>query len=89
MYLFPFLQALTKMQKDWEIVHFTFTQYKDTDLSILAAPDDVQVLIDDHVVKTATMRGSPFIGPIETEVKEWELRLVSEEFSDDFEVPAS
>lgn len=64
------------MQSDWEIVHFNFTPYKDTDLSILAAPDDVQVLIDDHVVKTATMRGSPFIAPFETEVKEWELRLV-------------
>ena len=77
------------MQKDWEVVHFTFTQYKDTDLSILAAPDDVQVLIDDHVVKTATMRGSPFIGPIETEVKEWELRLVSGESIGKLVLPAS
>ena len=65
------------MKSDWESVHFSFTGYKDTNLSILGAPDDVQVLIEDHVVKTATMRGSPFIAPFEAELKEWEVRLVS------------
>ncbi|XP_041458176.1 dynein heavy chain 3, axonemal-like isoform X7 [Lytechinus variegatus] len=68
-------KALSKMKSDWEAVHFSFTGYKDTNLSILGAPDDVQVLIEDHVVKTATMRGSPFIAPFEAELKEWEIRL--------------
>nr|XP_054750956.1 dynein axonemal heavy chain 3-like isoform X12 [Lytechinus pictus] len=68
-------KALSKMKSDWETVHFSFTGYKDTNLSILGAPDDVQVLIEDHVVKTATMRGSPFIAPFEAELKEWEIRL--------------
>lgn len=64
------------MQNDWSDVHFNFTPYKDQDLSILSAPDDVQVLLEDHIVKTATMRGSPFIAPFEEEVKKWENRLV-------------
>ncbi|XP_071486244.1 dynein axonemal heavy chain 3-like [Diadema antillarum] len=68
-------KALTKMKSDWQSVHFTFTEYKDTGLAILASPDDVQVLLEDHVVKTATMRGSPFIAPFEAELKEWETRL--------------
>lgn len=69
-------QALVKMKSDWEAINFNFVPYKDTDISILAAIDDVQVLLDDHIVKTTTMKNSPFIKPFETEINEWDQRLV-------------
>ena len=31
------------MKQDWKSMNFAFVQYKDTDINILAAPDDVQV----------------------------------------------
>ncbi|CAH1783206.1 unnamed protein product, partial [Owenia fusiformis] len=68
-------KALEKMQKDWGAMHFTFVPYKETGISILSAFDDVQVLMDDHVVKTTTMKGSPFIGPFEKDVTIWDNQL--------------
>jgi len=72
-----FCQALTKMKQDWEFVEFGLITYRDTDVKILSAVDDIQNLLDDHVVKTHTMKGSPFIEPFVDEIEQWEKTLVS------------
>ncbi|XP_042545793.1 dynein axonemal heavy chain 3 [Dipodomys spectabilis] len=67
---------LEKMKSDWVNMTFNFIKYRDTDTSILCAVDDIQLLLDDHVIKTQTMCGSAFIKPIETECRKWEEKLV-------------
>ncbi|XP_021567967.1 dynein heavy chain 3, axonemal [Carlito syrichta] len=67
---------LEKMKLDWVNMMFNFVKYRDTDTSILCAVDDIQLLLDDHVIKTQTMCGSPFIKPIEAECRKWEEKLV-------------
>uniref|UniRef100_A0A4W6EEI5 Dynein axonemal heavy chain 7 n=1 Tax=Lates calcarifer TaxID=8187 RepID=A0A4W6EEI5_LATCA len=67
-------KSMEKMKSEWADLRFSFTQYRDTDTNIISAVDDIQVLLDDHIIKTQTMRGSPFIKPIETQ---WEDKLVS------------
>lgn len=65
------VQNLQKMWSEWAGVKFSTTQWKESNLHILSGLDDIQALLDDHLVKAMTMRGSAFVKPFETEVKEW------------------
>lgn len=64
-------QAMRKMSLDWESMAFTFVAYKDTNLFVLASFDDILALLEDHIVKTTTMKNSPFVAPFEKRVNDW------------------
>lgn len=68
-------RQLGNMKREWETVEFEVKPYKESGTFVVGGIDEIMTLLDDHIVKTQTMRGNPFIKPIEAECKEWENRL--------------
>jgi dynein heavy chain len=68
-------KALRGMQIEWEPIEFETMPYKNTGTSLVKGLDDIITLLDDQIVKVQTMRGSPFIKPVEDECKAWEKKL--------------
>lgn len=42
----------------------------------MAGLDDVQTLLDDHILKSQSMRGSPFIAALGKRATDWEEKLI-------------
>ncbi|KAI9331944.1 dynein heavy chain and region D6 of dynein motor-domain-containing protein [Obelidium mucronatum] len=74
---FSLQKTLAKMKDEWEPLIFNCIDYKETGTKILSSLEEVQALLDDQIVKVQTMRGSPFVKPIEEEVKSWETCLTT------------
>lgn len=61
-------KAMDKMEKEWSDLAFTINPYKDTGTYVLASVDEIQLLLDDHIMKSITIRNSPQIKPFEPRI---------------------
>uniref|UniRef100_A0A1B0EXW2 AAA+ ATPase domain-containing protein n=1 Tax=Lutzomyia longipalpis TaxID=7200 RepID=A0A1B0EXW2_LUTLO len=74
---FELNNQLLQMQSEWTDVEFEINPYRDSDTHILASVDDIQTLLDDHILKAQAMRGSPYIAALGEKATNWEDKLIS------------
>lgn len=63
------------MVGEWEPINFEVLPYKDTGTCIIKVGDEVNQLLDDHVVMTQAMNFSPYKKPFEERIIQWEAKL--------------
>lgn len=68
-------QTLQKMMNEWENCTMELNPYKDTGTYIMKIPDEIQQMLDDHLVLTQQVSFSPFKGPFEEMINQWEENL--------------
>ncbi|CAE7917845.1 DNAH3, partial [Symbiodinium sp. KB8] len=66
--------ALATMKKEWRPIEFGLVPHR-AGTHMVRGIDEIQAVLDDHIVKSMGIRGSPFVEPIEKEVKDWLLKL--------------
>ena len=65
-----------KMEAEWKGVNLEIVEYRETQTYVLKGFDEIQQLLDDHIVMTQSMSFSPFKGPFAQRIDEWEKLLV-------------
>lgn len=74
---FELNMQLANMQEEWKDIKFELMEYRDSETYILSALDDIQTLLDDHILKAQSMRGSPYIVALGDRANDWEAKLVN------------
>lgn len=62
-------KMMQKMENEWLNLEFTINPYKDSGTFVVAALDDIQIMLDDHIMKSMTMKSSPYIKPYEEQIR--------------------
>ena len=69
-------KALMAMRKEWHNLTFELFLYKDTGVPIVRGVENINALIDDHLVKIQTILSSPYVTHIERQCRTWEQKLL-------------
>eukprot|EP00854_Cymbomonas_tetramitiformis_P001348 gene1348-1949_t len=70
-------KAFEKMLAEWDGIEFKCIPYKDSGVCVIGGTDEVQGLLDDHIVKVQSMNASPFVKPIKEQAMEWQVTLTT------------
>lgn len=68
-------QTLEKMMKEWENCQMELNPFKETGTYIVKIADEIQQMLDDHLILTQQISFSPFKGPFAEEIEKWEEDL--------------
>lgn len=64
------------MKDEWRNVKFEIVEYADSGTYLLHKPEPVWDLLDEHILKTMAITGSPYVKFLRSEVNYWKNTLV-------------
>lgn len=64
---------LTDMETKWQQINFQILAYKNS--HIIRGYDEIQIILDEHIVNTQAMQFSPFKKPFEEKIIDWNNTL--------------
>ena len=64
---------LTDMETKWQQINFQILSYKNS--HIIRGYDEIQIILDEHIVNTQAMQFSPFKKPFEEKIIDWNNTL--------------
>jgi dynein heavy chain len=67
---------MKNMKSDWEEVNYHCKKWKESFILEGEAVEEIQTYLDDHIVKTQTMKGSPYAKFMLDDILEWEKKLL-------------
>jgi dynein heavy chain len=72
-------KLLDAMKTEWRDIAFVLKKHRDSGSFTLNSDsvEEVQALLDDHLVKTQTVKGSSFAKPFSADISEWEAWLLA------------
>ena len=68
-------EQLVNMKADWDKLLFIIEPYKETGTYIMKGTDEIQQMLDDHLIVTQSLSFSPFKKQFEADIDEWEASL--------------
>jgi dynein heavy chain len=66
---------LHNMRNEWKPIRFEVKDHKDTYILEGEGVENIIAVLDDHLIKTQTMKGSPYAAFMIDEITEWEVLL--------------
>lgn len=74
---YSMLKALENMIAAWDGIEFHCSVYKSTSMHVLGQTEEIQMLLDDQLMKTQALNASPYVKPFQERAKEWEKTLLN------------
>jgi dynein heavy chain len=71
-------KLLDKMEGEWQTIELGLKAWKETGTFTIKGDsvEEIQTLLDEHIVKTQTMKGSPYAKVFEERITNWEEGLI-------------
>lgn len=66
-------KTLDALDAEWSAKEFNLLKFKD--IYLLTHAEDLQLQVDDNIMKVQTLRSSPFVAPFRDKVMNWEKNL--------------